>query len=117
MTEIHVAWSNPKVCHVSEFHDSGLRYRWTRVRWTKPDGDFHFHDMFEEVADEGPLLFIPEGPDVDEVAVHDLVQMAKQKKRKPRDKPDVTKMYQQFNERRAAELADRRIYAVAKAEP
>lgn len=111
MTEIHVAWSNPKVMLVSEFHDSGLRYRWTRVRWTKPDGDYHFHDDFMEVPDIGPLLFIPEGPDVDASAVNDLVQMAKEKPRKPRQKQDLTKMYHEFNERRLRELDSKTVHA------
>ena len=114
MTEVFVKWTNPKVMLVSEFHDDCKRYRWTRVRWTKPDGDYHFHDDFMEVPDIGPLVFIPEGPDVDASAVDDLIAFAKRPKRRQREKQDVTKMYHEFNERRARELDTKTVHAAVE---
>jgi hypothetical protein len=105
----------PKILHVQEFWDEGKRYRWTRTAMTKTDGDIHIHDEFEEVTDVGNLLFIPGGPDVDAIAVRDLTQMAKEKTPKPREhKPDIVKMYGEFNERRRWELAGNRVYPVLK---
>lgn len=116
MTTITVKMSNPKILHVVESYENGKRYRWTLTRWTKSDGNYHIDTHCEEVADVGPLLFIPEGPDVDAQAVHDLTQMAKLKPRKPREKPDIVKLYDEFRYRRGEELKDIRVYPVAKVE-
>lgn len=113
MTEIVVPMQ-PISVRAVESYDSGKRYRWTVTKFRKADGGIHLHTHCEEVPDVGPLLFIPEGPDVDAVAIHDLTQMAKEKPRRVREKPDLTAMYQRFNEVRARELDTKTVHPVAK---
>ena len=115
MTTIYLP-SKPRILHVVGFMDGTKRYRWTRTAMEKDNGDTHIHDAYEEVDNTGNLLFIPGGPDVDEVAVRDLTQMAKEKVRKPRERPDITKMYREFNERRKRELDTKTVHSVAKVE-
>jgi hypothetical protein len=103
-----------KILFVVEVHEDGRRFRWTRIRTENGTGDVNYHNDWEEVPDVGPLLMIPEGPDVDGVAVRDLVQMAKQKPRREREKPDITGMYQRFNEVRKRELDSKTVHPVAK---
>lgn len=113
MTTIHIPLQH-KIMFVAEVHDEGRRFRWTRIRTDDGHGNINFHNDWEEVPDVGPLLYIPEGPDVDETAVRDLTQMAKEKKRKVRERPDLTAMYQHFNEVRARELDTKTVHPVAK---
>lgn len=103
MTTIHVPMKVDETYTV-ESYEGGKRYRWTITRLLKSDGDPHVHTHCEEVVDEGPLTIIMPGPDVDAIAIRDLLQMAKEKPRKSREKPDITKMYREFNERRLREL-------------
>lgn len=111
MPEILVPMTGGKVMHVIDMMEGGLRYRWTRYGYIKKDGWPHFHDHIEEVPNIGPLLFIPPGPDVDGIAVRDLTQMAEGRPPKPREnKPDIQKMYQQFNERRLRELSTHTVH-------
>ena len=116
MTEVHVPFCDPKILNVIESYENGKRWRWTTTRWTKPDGNFHVNVHCEPVPDDGPLLFIPQGPDVDDIAVRDLTQWAKGKPRVQREKPDLVKMYDEFRYRRGEELKNIRVHPVAKVE-
>lgn len=109
MTTIHVPMIAEKM-HVIESYENARRYRWTVTTYRKPDGDKHIHTHCEEIPDDGPLMFIPDGPDVDAVAVRDLTAMAKEKPRKPREKPDLAGMYQRFNEVRRREMDSKTVH-------
>lgn len=114
MTTIHV----PMVfdgMYTYESYEGKSRYRWTIKRFIKSDGEPHLHVDCVEVPDEGNLLMIMEGPDVDEIATRDLIQAAQGRPKKIRqDKPDIQRMYQHFNEIRQWELSQRRVYPVVK---
>lgn len=107
-----------KIVHVLDVHDEGRRFRWTRYRWDV-GSDTHYHDDWVEIPEDGgPLLFIPSGPDVDEIAVRDLTQRAMEtrKKRKDRPKRDFNKDWHHFTEVRQWEAKGTRSYPVAKLE-
>lgn len=99
---IHVPMTVEETTTV-ESYENCTRYRWTITRLRKPDGDIHIHTQCEEVPDVGPLTMILPGPDVDEIAIRDMLQAAKGRKRKPREKPDITRLYDEFRERRGRE--------------
>ena len=103
MTVIHVPMMMDEMYTVESYEDC-RRYRWTITRYIKPDGDPHVDVRCEEVEDVGPLTFIAPGPDVDAIATRDLMAMAKGKTRKPREKPDIIGMYQDFQEGRRRDL-------------
>lgn len=100
-----------------ESYENCRRYRWTITRYIKPDGDPHVDVRCEEVDDVGPLTFIAPGPDVDAIATRDLLAMAKEKKRKPREKQDISKMYTEFRERRGRELDTKTVHSTMRREP
>lgn len=110
MTTIHVPMIVEETTTV-ESYENCIRYRWTITKLRKPDGGIHVHTDCVEVPDEGPLTLIMPGPDVDAIAIRDLLQMAKEKPRRPREKPDITRMYQEFNERRRRELDSKTVHA------
>lgn len=111
MTTIHVPMVVEDTTTV-ESYEEGRRYRWTITRLRKPDGDIHVDTRCEEVEDVGPLMFIPGGPDVDAIAIRDLTQMAKEKPRKQREKPDIAAMWTRFNEVRKRELDSKTIHTI-----
>ena len=104
MTTIHVPMVQDEMYTVESYED-GRRYRWTITRYLKSDGHPHVHTDCEEVPDVGPLTLIMPGPDVDRIATHDLMQMAKGKKRKEREPFDFLGYYQHVQEVRRRELA------------
>ena len=113
MPEIHVPMTYDQQ-YTIESYENGIRYRWTVTRLLKSDGEPHIHTHCEEVPDEGPLLFIPPGPDVDAIATRDLTQMAKQKPRKPREKIDLAAYYLRVQEVRRRELDSKTVHPITK---
>lgn len=111
MTTIHVPMTVEETTTVESYEDC-RRYRWTITRLRKPDGDIHVDTRCEEVEDVGPLTLIMPGPDVDNIAIRDLLQAAKGKTRKPREKPDVTKLYLEFQERRRRDLSSKSVHSM-----
>jgi hypothetical protein len=103
MTTIHVPMVVEETTTVESYED-GRRYRWTINRMRKPDGEIHVHTECVEVEDVGPLTIIMPGPDVDAIATRDLLQAAKGKKLKQREKVDLVAYYQHMQEARRREL-------------
>lgn len=114
MTTIHVPMTVEEMTTIESYEDC-RRYRWTITRLRKPDGEIHVHTHCEEVPDIGPLTIVMPGPDVDAIATRDLLQAAKGKTRKPREKPDLTAMYRQFNEVRRRELDSKTVHPIGDA--
>lgn len=113
MTVIHVPMQMDDTFVVESYED-GKRHRWTITRFIKSDGDVHIHTDCEEVPDEGPLTIVMPGPDVDNIAIRDMLQAAKAKPKYKRERPDITRMYQEFNERRVRELDTKTVHVNAK---
>ena len=107
---IHVPMVVEETTTVESYEDC-RRYRWTITRLRKPDGDIHIDTRCEEVPDVGPLTMILPGPDVDDIAIRDLLQAAKGRPRKVREKPDLQAHYTEFQERRRRDLNTKTTHA------
>lgn len=109
MTGIIVVKEKGQVLFANEELVGGNRYM--RVRRIFSDGSTH--DDIHQVDDVGPLLYIQGLGDVDDIAIRDIVQEAKANLPPPREnKPDITKLYLDFQEARRIEMSGRRHYGM-----
>lgn len=109
MTTIFVPSEKGRILFANEYQEGGNRYM--RVRRIRSDGTTY--GAVHQVDDVGPLLMIGGLGDVDDIALRDLVQELKATPPPIReDKPDITKLYLEFQEDRLAELSGRRTHAM-----
>lgn len=109
MPGILVAKERGRVLFANEFQEDGKRF--IRVRRIFSDG--HTKDDVHQVDDVGPLLFIGGLGDVDDIAIRDIVQEAKATPAPVRaNKPDIPKLYLDFQEARRTEMSGRRYYGM-----
>lgn len=105
MPEIIVARERGRILFANEEMDGNNRYM--RVRRIFSDGTTR--DDLHQVDNVGPLLHIQGLGDVDDIAVRDIVQEMKANPPPIReDKPDITKLYLDFQEGRRMEMSGRR---------
>ena len=105
MTEIIVLKEKGRILFANEELNGADRYM--RVRRIFSDGTIR--DDMHQVDNVGPLLQIGGLGDVDDIALRDIVQEMKANPPPPReDKPDITKLYLDFQEARRTEMSGRR---------
>lgn len=109
MTGIIVVKEKGRVLFANEELADGKRFM--RVCRVLSDGTTR--EDLHQVDDIGPLLFIQGLGDIDDIAIRDIVQEAKANPPPPReDKPDITKLYLDFQEARRVEMSGRRHYGM-----
>lgn len=109
MTTIFVPSEKGRILFANEFQEGGNRYM--RIRRIRSDGTTY--DEKHQVDDVGPLLMIGGLGDIDDIAIRDLVQELKATPPPIReDKPDITKLYLDFQEGRLMEASGRRTYGM-----
>jgi len=109
MTAIIIAKEKGQILFANEEMLGGNRYM--RVRRIFSDGTTR--DDVHQVDNVGPLLFIGGLGDVDDIAIRDIVQEAKANPPPAREnKPDITKLYLDFQEARRVEMSGRRHYGM-----
>jgi len=109
MTAIIIPGETGRILFANEYQEGGKRYMRVRRRFS----DGLCRDAIHEVDDAGPLLFIGGLGDVDDIALRDIVQMMKASPPPEREnKPDITRLYLDFQEGRRMELSGRRHYGM-----
>lgn len=109
MMTIIIAKEKGQILFANEELGGGNRYM--RIRRIFSDGTTR--DEVHQVDNVGPLLHIQGLGDVDDIAIRDIVQEAKATPPPPReDKPDITKLYLDFQEGRRIEMSGRRHYGM-----
>lgn len=76
-------------------------------------------EWVEMPPNDRPLLFIPNiGDDLDEAYLKDIIQSFYGRKPAQRlNKPNITTLYQEMNERRARDLENKTVFAMPKESP